>query len=178
AFIHFITLMQKQDQDLATPAQVDPDNDAVKLMTIHKSKGLEFPVVFVLQTNKHFNRRDQSGPAILTKNGIGIKWLDPQTRVEYELPQYQAAKAARQNQTLAEEMRLLYVALTRAQQRLYVVGATMSGQQLTSADKTVAKWAKAAEGEQLTLAPQIRGAATNYLDWIGPALIRHPQVKG
>ncbi|OFM47262.1 helicase-exonuclease AddAB subunit AddA [Lactobacillus sp. HMSC077C11] len=178
AFIHFITLMQKQDQDLATPAQVDPDNDAVKLMTIHKSKGLEFPVVFVLQTNKHFNRRDQSGPAILTKNGIGIKWLDPQTRVEYELPQYQAAKAARQNQTLAEEMRLLYVALTRAQQRLYVVGATMSGQQLTSADKTVAKWAKAAKGEQLTLAPQIRGAATNYLDWIGPALIRHPQVKG
>ncbi len=114
AFIHFITLMQKQDQDLATPAQVDPDNDAVKLMTIHKSKGLEFPVVFVLQTNKHFNRRDQSGPAILTKNGIGIKWLDPQTRVEYQLPQYQAAKAARQNQTLAEEMRLLYVALTRA----------------------------------------------------------------
>ncbi|RXT58424.1 helicase-exonuclease AddAB subunit AddA [Lacticaseibacillus chiayiensis] len=178
AFIHFITLMQKQDQDLATPAQVDPDQDAVRLMTIHKSKGLEFPVVFVMQTNKHFNRRDQRGAAILTKNGIGVKWLDPETRVEYELPQYQAAKAARQNQMLAEEMRLLYVALTRAQQRLYVVGATMSGQQLTSADKTVARWAKEAEGEELVLAPQVRSAATNYLDWIGPALIRHPQVEG
>lgn len=178
AFIHFITLMQKQDQDLAMPAQVDPDNDAVKLMTIHKSKGLEFPVVFLMQANKHFNMRDQTGTAILTKQGIGIKWLDPETRVEYELPQYQAAKAARQNQTLAEEMRLLYVALTRAQQRLYVVGATMSGNQLTSADKTVEKWAAAAEGEARVLAPQVRSGATSYLDWIGPALIRHPQARG
>ena len=124
-------------------------------MTIPQKQGFGIPGCLLMQANKHFNMRDQTGTAILTKQGIGIKWLDPETRVEYELPQYQAAKAARQNQTLAEEMRLLYVALTRAQQRLYVVGATMSGNQLTSADKTVEKWAAAAEGEARVLAPQV-----------------------
>ena len=63
------------------------------MMTIHKSKGLEFPVVFLMQANKHFNMRDQTGTAILTKQGIGIKWLDPETRVEYELPQYQSCQS-------------------------------------------------------------------------------------
>lgn len=169
AFIHFIELMQKQDQDLALPVTLDPDTDAVSLMTIHGSKGLEFPVVFLLKADKHFNLQDLTAPLILSRTGAGITWLEPETRMQYQLPQYLQAQAIKRDALLAEEMRLLYVALTRAQQRLIIVGATADEEKLT------AGWQAAAAGDQLVLPARARRHAGSYLDWIGLALARLPE---
>ncbi|WP_390409672.1 helicase-exonuclease AddAB subunit AddA [Lacticaseibacillus jixiensis] len=171
AFIHFIELMQKRDKDLATPVTVDPDADAVSLMTIHGSKGLEFPVVFLVGADKRFNLQDLNQRQILSQQGAGIQWLDPQTQVNYALPQYNQARALKQRQLLAEEMRLLYVALTRAEQYLFVVA------NVQDVDQVFLKWAQAQETSGQVLPESLRASARSYLDWIAMALVRHPDFE-
>ena len=100
-------------------------SDQIQVMTIHASKGLEFPLVFVLNIDHHFNNEDSHKRYLLdSQTGIGVKYLDPTTHILYEtLPLY-AIKAKQKKKVISEEMRLLYVALTRAQQKLILVGAT------------------------------------------------------
>ncbi|WP_225047198.1 helicase-exonuclease AddAB subunit AddA [Lacticaseibacillus kribbianus] len=170
AFIHFIELMQKKAKDLATPVTLEPDVDAVRLMTIHASKGLQFPVVFLLNTGKRMNDQDLRRPVIATAHGVGVNWVDPVTRVSYPLPQYEAAKVAKDAQLTAEEMRLLYVALTRAEQRLVIIGSTPDQAKLE------AKWARDQECDTLLLPAGRRAAARTYLDWLGMAIARTAAV--
>jgi ATP-dependent helicase/nuclease subunit A len=170
AFIHFIELMQKQDKDLAMPVTLQPDADAVSLRTIHGSKGLEFPVVFLMAADKQFNLQDLKVRQILTPTLAGIQWVDPQTQERYALPQYQLAKQAKKKQLLAEEMRLLYVALTRAQQRLFIVASAKDEAVLTAESP-------AAEATHQVLPAHLRESARSYLDWFKLALARHPQVN-
>ncbi|WP_179395444.1 helicase-exonuclease AddAB subunit AddA [Lacticaseibacillus absianus] len=166
AFIRFIEMMQKQDKDLAMPVTLAPDVNAVSLMTIHGSKGLQFPVVFLMAASKQLNLRDLSQPLILTRDLVGAQWLDPQTREVYALPQYQAARRAKHRQLLAEELRLLYVALTRAEQRLVIVGTA------GEAAKLIERWAKAETAPDLLLPAPLRETAGSYLDWLGYAIAR------
>ncbi|WP_461214285.1 helicase-exonuclease AddAB subunit AddA [Lacticaseibacillus sp. GG6-2] len=172
AFIHFIELMQKQDKDLDTAVTVDPDVDAVSLMTIHASKGLEFPVMFLLSAEKQFNLRDLSATSVLTPELAGIQWTDPESSVRYLLPQYLQAKTQKRSQLLAEEMRLLYVALTRAKQYLYIVG--------TVKDKEAAlkPWQSATSAGSQILPAQLRAKGKSYLDWLLMALLRTPALDG
>lgn len=166
AFIHFIELMQKQDKDLASAVTVDPDVDAVSLMTIHGSKGLEFPVVFMLNLDKKINVRDLSSRQIITTKLTGIKWLNAETNAIYSLPQFELAKVQKKRQLLAEEMRLLYVALTRAEQYLFLVGSVKTKEALTE------KWQAATEATHQVLPEAMRAKATSFLDWIGMAIAR------
>jgi ATP-dependent helicase/nuclease subunit A len=94
-------------------------------MSIHKSKGLEFPIVFLADTGKKFNMRDTFGDLLLHKDlGIALKEVDPEARTyRTSLPQLAIQKAI-ENESLSEELRILYVALTRAVDRLYITGAT------------------------------------------------------
>lgn len=167
-FIHFIELMQKQDKDLALPVVLDPAADAVSLMTIHGSKGLEFPVVFLLGADKQFNLQDLTANVIMTQSGVGAQYVDPATQVQYDLPQYLTQKMAKADQLRAEEMRLLYVALTRAEQRLIIVGTAADEQ------KTIAKWQTLGQGAGVLLPSGARRQAKSYLDWVGMSLARHP----
>lgn len=166
AFIHFIELMQKQDKDLASAVTVDPDVDAVSLMTIHGSKGLEFPVVFMLNLDKKINVRDLSSRQIITPKLTGIKWLNAETNAIYSLPQFELAKVQKKRQLLAEEMRLLYVALTRAEQYLFLVGSVQTEDALTE------KWQAATEATHQVLPEAMRAKAISFLDWIGMAIAR------
>ena len=166
AFIHFIELMQKQDKDLASAVTVDPDVDAVSLMTIHGSKGLEFPVVFMLNLDKKINVRDLSSRQIITPKLTGIKWLNAETNAIYSLPQFELAKVQKKRQLLAEEMRLLYVALTRAEQYLFLVGSVQTPDALTE------KWQAATEATHQVLPEAMRAKAVSFLDWIGMAIAR------
>lgn len=123
-FIRFIQHIQDNDHDLARPTTFQPDQNEIQVMTIHGSKGLEFPVVFLLNINHHFNTDDLKKKYLLdAQQGIGLKYLDPQTRITYETLPLTAMKAKQQKKILSEEIRLLYVALTRAQQKLILVGA-------------------------------------------------------
>lgn len=124
-FIHFIEHIQNNKQDLGQPMEYNQASDQIQVMTIHASKGLEFPLVFVLNIDHHFNNEDSHKRYLLdSQTGIGVKYLDPTTHILYEtLPLY-AIKAKQKKKVISEEMRLLYVALTRAQQKLILVGAT------------------------------------------------------
>ncbi|KRM56047.1 helicase-exonuclease AddAB subunit AddA [Lacticaseibacillus sharpeae] len=168
AFVHFIELMMNRDQDLATPVVLDPNTNAVNLMTIHGSKGLQFPIVFLMNTSRHFRGGHGDNGVVLSKNGIGINWFDEDRQLTIPTPQLTLEQAAKQQSEQAENMRVLYVALTRAEQRLFVVGNT------GAAAETVAKWNALAATDELVLPLASRLDATSELDLIGASLVRHP----
>lgn len=148
-FIGMIDKILASDHDLADVAIAPPKN-AVQLMTIHKSKGLEFKYVFVLNIDKRFQTSDVTGQLILSReNGIGIKYLAdlkpdfpesplPKVQVAINTLTYRHNERESKLAMLSEQMRLLYVAMTRAEKRLYLVGKGSRGKlpKTVSADTT------------------------------------------
>lgn len=169
-FITFIENLQKQDKDLEQPNNIQTD-DAVRVMTIHKSKGLEFPIVFMMDANHRFNEMDLHERAIFDdKTGIGIDYLNEQQRILYTTFPKILIKKAKQAKNIAEQMRVLYVALTRAEQQLIIVGA------VDSEVKTIEKWSKALYYPDLLLPVDLR-KQNNFLDWIGMSIVRLEKIK-
>lgn len=172
-FVRFVERLQDRDKDLAN-ASVESNTNAVSVMTIHKSKGLEFPVVFLMDAAHHYNDKDQQGTAVLSgKTGIGIDYLDPATRIRTpSLPKLLGAQAIKRA-SIAEEMRKLYVALTRAESRLYIVGTA------ASRDKALADWGQAFQSDDLVLPATLREKKNlaTYMDWLGMCLLRTPQAQ-
>lgn len=171
-FVRFIEKMQEKDKDLAEPLAVTEEN-AVRVMTIHASKGLEFPVVFLLDMSKQFNLQDVKARYMFEENlGAGIRYLTPDTRVLYDTLPYQAIKQVKTIKLLSEEMRKLYVGLTRAEQKLFLVGS------YKSKEDTLKAWSDAYEQQSLVLdsASRIKSQGS-LLSWIGMTLMRHPDMK-
>ncbi|WP_026683750.1 helicase-exonuclease AddAB subunit AddA [Heyndrickxia coagulans] len=167
-FLRFIERMQERGDDLGTARALSEQEDVVRLMTIHASKGLEFPVVFVAGLNRKFNMRDINQAFLLDKDfGFASKYIHPEKRITYpSLPQL-AFKRKKKLEMLAEEMRVLYVALTRAKEKLYLVGT------VKNLGKRLEKWGKTKRQEDWLLPDHVRAAAGTYLDWIIPSLSRH-----
>ena len=170
-FVRFINKMQAKDKDLGeAPTQV-LDN-AVTVMTIHGSKGLEFPVVFLLDATHQFNQDALRKPYILSaQNGIGISYTDTQSRIKSDTLMRVLSLENESKKQAAEQMRLLYVALTRAEQQLYLVGA------YKDKDEAITKWRKAASSTELVLNSGVRAVTKNFMDWIGMCLIRSSKVS-
>jgi len=168
-FLRFIERMRDSNNDLAPARTLGEAEDVVRIMSIHKSKGLEFPVVFVAGLGKTFNRGDERESFLIHKSlGFGPQAIDPEAGVAYPtLPQLAIRRRLRA-EALAEEMRVLYVALTRAKEKLVLVGTAKS------LPDRLAAWnaAAAAEGPRLPAHVVFRGAS--FLDWLMPALLRHP----
>ena len=170
-FIRFIEKMQEKDKDLAEPLAVSAE-DAVRLMTVHASKGLEFPVVFLLDTTKQFNYQDFRSRYIFEEGlGAGVQYVDPE-RVRFDTFPYQAIKRVRIQKALSEEMRKLYVAFTRAEQKLFLVGSYKDKEEAYN------KWKVALSQEETVLDASLRLTGRgNLLDWVGMTLVRHPDMK-
>ena len=171
-FTRFIEKMQEHDQDLGVaPTQLD--TNTVNVMTIHGSKGLQFPVVFLINTSHHFNNAAVRENAVVDPNsGVGIKVMDQQ-RLVYDTPQRQIILNSIQQGERAEDLRVLYVALTRAEQRLVITASfneTRRGQKLVEAWNS---WQKAFQSSQQLLGSQLRINAKSFMDWIGLALARY-----
>ncbi|WP_226529503.1 helicase-exonuclease AddAB subunit AddA [Metabacillus niabensis] len=167
-FLRFIERMQDRGDDLGAARALGEQEDVVRLMTIHSSKGLEFPVVFVAGLSKQFNMMDLNKKYLLDKElGFGTKLINPKLRVSYPTLPYIALKKKMRMELLAEEMRVLYVALTRAKEKLYLLGT------LKDPDKTMTNWRNHLSHTEWLLPDFERAKAKSYLDWIGPALIRH-----
>lgn len=166
-FLRFIDRLRENQKDLGEARALSEQEDVVRVMTIHKSKGLEFPVVFVPALNKAFNREDVKAKALLHKTlGFATKNIDPIKRLETPTLPHAAVKRKLIKESTAEEMRILYVALTRAREKLILVGT------IKEKEKTLEKWASAEDGRWL-LPAYLRENAQSYLDWVGPSLLRH-----
>ncbi|OFL47901.1 MULTISPECIES: helicase-exonuclease AddAB subunit AddA [Streptococcus] len=168
-FIRMIDQVLEAQHDLASVA-VAPLKDAVELMTIHKSKGLEFPYVFILNMDQDFNKQDSMSEVILSRqNGLGVKYIAkvetgaveahyPKT-IKLSIPSltYTQNEEELQLASYSEQMRLLYVAMTRAERKLYLVGKG-------SREKLEAKEYPAANNGKLD--GNTRLQARNFQDWI------------
>lgn len=167
-FLRFIERMRDRGDDLGAARALSEQEDVVRIMTIHSSKGLEFPVVFVAGLGRQFNLRDLNKPYLLDKQyGVATKFVDIEKRISVtSLPQL-AFKAKKKLEMIAEEMRVLYVALTRAKEKLYL-SATVK-----ELDKKIAAWSNMLTNQNWLLDGYNRWKANTFLDWIGPALIRH-----
>jgi ATP-dependent helicase/nuclease subunit A len=160
-FLRFMDQLAGED-DPAQPSIWSAADDAVRIMTIHKSKGLEFPVVIVPDLSKAFNTEDQKGPILADRSaGMGLSVPDPDRAIRYPSLAELLIKQSIHRQMLAEQMRLLYVAMTRAKEHLILVG--------TVKQKTVQGWqALWADRTDLPSAAELL-SARSMLDWIGPA---------
>ena len=136
-FLRFIERMKESGGDLGTARALGEQEDVVRIMSIHKSKGLEFPVVFVAGMAKMFNQRDLNDAFLLHKElGFGPRFVDTALRVSYPTLPSLAIKRRMKLELLAEEMRVLYVALTRAREKLYLLGT------VKSLDKLLRGWGR------------------------------------
>ncbi|OYQ68200.1 helicase-exonuclease AddAB subunit AddA [Aerococcus sp. 1KP-2016] len=166
-FIRFIEKIQEKENDLQAPKSGDDARNAVNVFTIHHSKGLEFPLVYVYNISKRFNTQDLRGPVIYNDEvGIGVKLNDRSRHISYPNAFELVAKRNEKKDMLAEEMRKLYVALTRAEQQLVLVGM------VKDFDKALEKWQTSLSNQEV-LSANGRLKAQSILDWIGPALLRH-----
>lgn len=171
-FLRFIERMQHRGSDLGTARALTEQEDVVRIMTIHKSKGLEFPVVFVAGLGKMFNQAELREKLLFHKElGIGSRVIDVEQRISYPSLLYQLMKYKLHQEMLAEEMRVLYVALTRAKEKLILVGT------LRDAQKKIEQWTQVRTVPDWVLPDSVRAKAKSYLDWIGPALIRHRHAE-
>jgi len=167
-FIRFIDKMQERDKDLAEPTSILSEQNAVRVMTIHASKGLEFPVVFIMDMSKQFNPSDWVGEYVFDRDlGIGLQYKNPETRVKTSTLIDTAIKDIKKQNAYAEEMRVLYVALTRAEQKLFLVGTK------GTKEDAFKDWDKGNGSLEELLPAPLRLSTNNYMDWIGMATARH-----
>lgn len=123
-FIRYIEEMQKNEMDFGQAQTPDADQNAVQLMTIHKSKGLEFPVVFLADAGKKYNENDFKEPIILDAElGIGLEYRNIEEKTKRRTILMETIREQKKRDLYAEEMRLLYVALTRAKEKLIITGS-------------------------------------------------------
>lgn len=171
-FLRYVNRLRENGGDLGAASSAGGQEDAVQIMTIHKSKGLEFPVVFVAGLSKMFNRQDLNANFLIHKEmGFGPKFVDGNLRVSYPTLPNLAIRRRAQMELLAEEMRVLYVALTRPKDKLILISSVKD---LTGAVQT---WGGALEIGEEQLPDYLLARGRSYLDWIGPALIRHPAAR-
>lgn len=178
-FVRFIERMQERDDDLGQ-ANIETGADTVLVTTIHGSKGLEFPVVFINDLNRQFNMQDTRAKYELDDQlGVGITYFNLATREESNTLQKKIISNHAKRAAISEEMRKLYVAVTRAEQKLYLVGSFKHKKnQPTDEAGFVQLWQGKTNANELLLPESVRLKANNYLDWVGPAIARHPQISG
>lgn len=164
-FINFIEKLKINSGDLSSAKIIGENDDVIRIMSIHKSKGLEFPVVFLVNTNKQFNEQDiRKNPVLLHQElGIGAKYINYNAQVQYDTLTREAIKNVVRNENISEEMRILYVALTRAKEKLIITGISNDyHKQLEDIEQQKNIYARK-DGK---INPILVKKYKSYLDWI------------
>lgn len=163
-FIQFIDKLKKQNGDLASAKLIGENEDVIRIMSIHKSKGLEFPVVFLCNSHKKFNMQDLNDNILLHQDiGFGPTIMDTTRKIKYSSIAKDAIKLKMKQETLSEEQRILYVALTRAKEKLYITGRSKDFTKYVQ-DKN--KVLEMYESENIKLDAKLMKKANSYLDWL------------
>ena len=164
-FINFIEKLKINSGDLSSAKIIGENDDVIRIMSIHKSKGLEFPVVFLVNTNKQFNEQDiRKNPVLLHQElGIGAKYINYNAQVQYDTLTRETIKNVVRNENISEEMRILYVALTRAKEKLIITGISNDYQkQLEDIEQQKNIYSRK-DGK---INPILVKKYKSYLDWI------------
>ena len=171
-FIRYIEQLQKYDVDYGEANIADEQENTVRIMSIHKSKGLEFPIVFVAGMGKKFNTTDITGSVIIHPEwGVGLDAVDLQRRTKIPTFLKKTIQQEIKLENLGEELRVLYVALTRAKEKLILVGCPSQKQlkEVSEDGMLCQKAVRRADGEVLPFYTLI--GANSYMHWVVPALM-------
>ncbi|HEX6989303.1 MAG TPA: 3'-5' exonuclease, partial [Bacillota bacterium] len=167
-FLRFVQRLQERGADLGAVTPPTTEGDAVQVLSIHQSKGLEYPVVLVADLGRRFNRDDLSDPVLLHRDlGLGPRLVDPDRGVRSEPAAREALKHRLAADALAEEMRVLYVAMTRARERLILIGS------ISDVPAALRRWCSLIQHEAVPLPDAYLMEADSFLDLLGPCLARH-----
>ena len=159
-FIRYMEQLEKYDIDYGETGASDENADVVRIMSIHKSKGLEFPVCFVSGLSKRFNRQDSVAPVLMDMDlGLAIDWVDPTARIRHTTLKKNVLARKLNADSMGEELRVLYVALTRAEEKLILTG-TCKEDKLPQEDATQGAYGYSALRLQ---------EASSYYDLVLPA---------
>lgn len=170
-FVRYIDELQKYDVDFGEADMVGENEDVVRIMSIHKSKGLEFPIVIVSGMGKNFNKQDTRSKMVLHPElGIGLDYMDGKKRIKSPTITKKAIAKQIELENLGEELRVLYVALTRAKEKLILTGTLKDAAEKLEFYRQQANLSKAADRP---LSYLTREGASGYLDWILPAVLSY-----
>ena len=170
-FVRYIDELQKYDVDFGEADMVGENEDVVRIMSIHKSKGLEFPIVIVSGMGKNFNKQDTRSKTVLHPElGIGLDYMDGKKRIKSPTIAKKAIAKQIELENLGEELRVLYVALTRAKEKLILTGTLKDAPEKLEFFRQQANLSKAADRP---LSYLTREGASGYLDWILPAVLSY-----
>ena len=171
-FVRYIENLKKYEVDYGEANIGSEVDNTVRIMSIHKSKGLEFPVVFVCGMAKQFNETDSRAKAVMHPSlGIGCDCVDTRLRTRQASLLKKIIQKTTSMENLGEEMRVLYVAMTRAKEKLILTGC------VGNMEEQAAKWSQTAATPGETLPYSSLTGASSYLDWVMPALMRHPDAR-
>ena len=164
-FINFIDKLKLSSGDLGSAKIIGENEDVIRIMSIHKSKGLEFPVVFLSSTGKKFNMQDLNKKVLLHQDiGLGPTYTNYEKKIEYPTLAKEAIKIVTKREVLAEEMRVLYVALTRAKEKLVITGIEKDvNDSIDSKQKELEIYKDNIENK---MNPNLVGKYKSYIDWI------------
>ena len=156
-FINYMEKIKTSSKDMDSAKIIGENDNVIRIMSIHKSKGLEFPIVFLSGVGKQFNMQDLNNKILLHPDmGIGVKYIDYDKQIEYDTLSKQAMRNQIMIETLSEEMRVLYVALTRAKEKLIITGYSTADKQNKLEDL---------KDKYNELNPIILKKCKTYLDW-------------
>ena len=174
-FISFIERLRLGSGDLSSAKLIGENEDVVRIMSIHKSKGLEFPVVFLASTGTSFNLMDLNQDILLHQDlGIGVKYIDYDMQIKYDTLTKGALKNKIYDEILSEEMRVLYVALTRAKEKLYITGITKDYEKDKENKEALIKIYKQ---EASKSNPMLVKKDKKYVDWIELVYLYAPKMR-
>ncbi|MEG1500932.1 MAG: 3'-5' exonuclease, partial [Clostridiales bacterium] len=174
-FLRFLEDINAGGGKISPPRLLAENENVVRIMSIHRSKGLEFPVVFIAGLGGLFNFRDLQGDLIFDKDfGLGPKIVDLQKRIKFPSLAHEAIARKLRKQSIAEEIRILYVAMTRAKEKLILTAS------LKNLQKSAEKWALpflAEDGDQEKISVNYLYKDRRPIDWLARTLLRHPDGK-
>ncbi|PKM58092.1 MAG: helicase-exonuclease AddAB subunit AddA [Firmicutes bacterium HGW-Firmicutes-3] len=171
-FLRYMEHMKKHSIDQGEALLHDEQGNQVTIMSIHGSKGLEYPVVILPALSKLFNKSDIKQSVLIHQEfGFGTDTILSKERIKIQSPIKEVLKSKMDQEMKSEELRILYVALTRAREKLIIIGSAKN------MEKQIEKWSRALRIENAHLGYLTIKSCQNYLDWIMLALMRHSQAK-
>ncbi|HFG9417080.1 TPA: helicase-exonuclease AddAB subunit AddA [Clostridioides difficile] len=170
-FVNFIEKLKKSSSDMGSAKTLGENANVVRIMSIHKSKGLELPVVICSAMGKNFNTQDFKKSILYHHNlGYGPQFVDYERRISFPSIAKEALKSKINIENLSEEMRVLYVAFTRAKEKLIITGSTRNIQD------SIKRWSNGIESlDTISQYEILKGK--NFLDWIMPCVLRHRDLS-